>query len=102
MALDFAVLTEDETAADIVSLEWRQHDVLVALAEQLKLTQLLRIEDYFEEVDWAPEQLPALSEELGIVRNSAAPDEIIRFAGDLDALIALAVRRKQRLSAIPD
>jgi hypothetical protein len=24
MALDFAVLIEDETAADIVSLEWRQ------------------------------------------------------------------------------
>ncbi len=42
MALDFAVLTADETSADIVPLEWDQHEALIDLAARFKLTQLLR------------------------------------------------------------
>jgi hypothetical protein len=102
MALDFAVLSEDETSADIVSLEWDQHDVLIALAERLKLTQLRRFEDYFEEVDLAPAQLPELSEELCIVKKTAVSPDIIGFAYNLDALIAIAIKRQKKLSAVPD
>jgi hypothetical protein len=102
MALDFTVFSDDETDADVVSLEWDQHDVLMTLAEQLKLHQLMRFEDYFEEVDVAPPELPALSEDLNIVRKSAAPAAIVAFARELDALVALAVRRHQPLTAIPD
>lgn len=102
MALDFAVLTEDGVSADIVSLEWDQHDVLMDLAEQFNLAQLLRCEDYFEEVDFVPTELPALSEELGIIRKAAPPADIGEFLRDLDALISLATKRKQLLSAVPD
>lgn len=102
MALDFTVMSADAASADIVSLGFFDHDVLMTLAEQLKLHQLLRFGDYCEEVDLAPSELPALSEDLGIVRKSAAPAAIIAFARELDALVALAVRRQQPLTAIPD
>ncbi|SDH42690.1 MULTISPECIES: hypothetical protein [unclassified Duganella] len=102
MALDFAVLSEDETSADIVSLEWVQHEVLIDLAEQNKLMQLLRFEDYFEEVDLVPSQLPKLAEELDLVKKSTAPPDIVEFANKLAALIVVAIKRKQKLSAVPD
>jgi hypothetical protein len=102
MALDFAVLTEDEASADIVSLEWAQHDVLIDLARRLKLTHLLRCEDYFEEVAFTPAQLSKLSEELGIVKKTAVPIDIFDFACGLEKLIAIARQRNKNLSAVPD
>lgn len=102
MALDFAVLTEDGASADIVSLEWDQHDVLMDLAEKFHLAQLLRCEDYFEEVDFAPTELPALSEEISVIRKAAPPEDIGKFLRDLDGLISLAARRNQLLTAVPD
>jgi len=102
MALDFAVLATDGASADIVPLEWHQHGMLMILAEQFNLSLLLRCEDYFEEVDFTPNVLPALSEELGLIRKAAPPADIAKFLHDLDALISLAVRRKQLLTAVPD
>jgi hypothetical protein len=102
MALDFAVLTEDGKSADFVSLEMEQHDELMNLAERLKLSKLLCFEDYFEEVDLRVSELGELSEELSILSKSAPPQEIAKFAHDLRALIALAVNRRQPLSAVPD
>lgn len=102
MALDFAVLTPDGTSADIVSLEWYQHEALMVIAEQLGLSQLLRFEDYFEELDLTPVELPALAEELAIINKSALPADIADFANKLTALIALAANRMQKLSAVPD
>ncbi len=102
MALDFAVLTEDETSADIVSLGMIEHDVLMTLAEQLGLTQLLRIEDYCEEIDFSFSELPKLAEDLSIVKNSATSRELKEFAKQLDALITIALKRKRQLTAVPD
>ena len=102
MALDFAVLSEDENSADIVSLEWVQHEVLIDLAEQNKLVQLLRFEDYFEEVDLVPAQLPKLAEELHILKKAAATPDIVDFAHKLEALIVIAIKRQHKLSAVPD
>jgi hypothetical protein len=102
MALDFAVLSEDEASADIVSLEWDQHDVLIDFAEHHKLTQLLRFEDYFEEVDLTPAQLPELAKELSLVKKTATSPDIIEFASKLEALITIAMKRQQKLSAVPD
>jgi hypothetical protein len=59
-------------------------------------------EDYFEEVDFAPATLPALSEELGIIRKAVPSADIAKFLVDLDGLISLAARRKQLLTAVPD
>jgi hypothetical protein len=72
------------------------------IAEQFGLSQLLRCEDYFEEIDFAPATLPALSEELGIIRKAAPSADLAKFLVDLDGLISLAVRRKQLLTAVPD
>lgn len=102
MALDFAVLTEDETSADIVSLEWDQHEALIDVAGKLKLAQLLRFEDYFEEVSLAPTQLPKLSEELEMVEKYLVLPDIVRFVRDLSLLIGVAIRRNQKLTAVPD
>ena len=102
MALDFAVLTDDETAADFVSLGMQQHDRLMSLALELQLPALLRFNDYCEEVDVMPADLPALSEELHILSKSAAPCDLTRFALDLRALIALAARRGKALMTVPD
>ncbi len=102
MALDFAVLATDGASADIVPLEWHQHGMLMTLAEQFNLSQLLRCEDYFEDIAFMPTALPALSEELGILRKAAPPADIAKFLCELDALISLAVRRKQLLTVVPD
>lgn len=102
MALDFAVLTTDGTSADIVSLEWHQHDMLMVIAQQLGLPQLLRFEDYFEELDLMPAELPALAEELGMLQKCMPSADIADFADGLKTLIALAVSRNQPISAVPD
>ncbi|MYM37666.1 hypothetical protein GTP38_25405 [Duganella sp. FT94W] len=102
MALDFAVLSEDEKSADIVALEWEQHDILIGIAEQNKLTQVMRFADYFEEVNVTPAQLPKLVEELGIIKKMATSPDIVTFAGELEALSILAIKRQQRISAVPD
>ncbi len=101
MALAFAVLSANGTAADSVSLSARQHQVLMTLAQQLKLRQLLRFARYDEEVDLRPSELPALARDLDIVRKSAAPREIVALARALDALVTLAIARHKPLMAVP-
>jgi sulfur carrier protein ThiS len=102
MALDFAVLTEDRTAIDQLSLGRRQHEVLMTLAAQLRLRHLLRFADYLEEIEFRPSELPALARDLDIVSKSAAPREIVTFARALDGLVTLAIQRHKPLMAIPD
>ena len=102
MALDFAVLKEDETSADFVSLKINEHDELMNLAARLRLPKLLRFENYFEEAELKVAELPQLSEELAVIRKSTPSVKIAEFARNLDALVLLAASRQQPISAIPD
>jgi hypothetical protein len=102
MALDFAVLKEDETSADFVSLKINEHDELMNLATRLKLPKLLRFEDYFEEAELNVAELPQLAEELAVISKSAPSIEIAEFSRNLGALVALAASRRQPISVIPD
>jgi len=102
MSLDFAILAEDDTPAEIVPLSMELHDKLIDHARELKLYRILRFHDYFEDVDTTPIELPGLQKEVAAMQDRCVATDMQRFLHELHALIELAIHRQLTLYAIPD
>jgi hypothetical protein len=102
MPLDFAILSEDGTPAESVALPMDLHDELITQARELKLRQILRFRNYFEDVETRSAELPALKKEVDSLRLSANQGSTTHFLLDFNRLIELAIIKRQTLYAIAD
>jgi hypothetical protein len=102
MSLDFTILPEDGSPAQIVALSMTQHDELIANARELRLFRILRFHDYFEDVDTSPLELPGLQKEIASMQHIATTKETLAFLCDLYRLIELAICQRCTIYAIAD
>lgn len=102
MPLDFAILAEDGTPAESVQLSMDLHTELIKQARELKLGQMLRFRDYFEDVDITPAELPSLQREIDSLQRGSLTGNTTSFLRDFNSLIKLAMRNRQTLYAIAD
>ena len=88
MSLDFALLGNDGRPAETVALTRDEHEGLLRVAARGGLTAILKMHDYYEDVDFLPGELSGL---LGDLRTAASSDggEAPLLAGILPTLVDL-------------
>ncbi len=102
MSLDFAVLTEDGSPANSIALPPALHQELMATAAEYGLDQLLRFEEYYDDVEVAPTDLQALRHDISTLQHHLQPGELRAFLATLNGLIIDAAARNTALHAISD
>jgi len=102
MSLDFAVLSENGTPEETISLSVSLHHELINAANELSLDQILRFEDYYEDVEFVPADLPVLAMQVAVLREKIGPSDLRALLEDLEFLINKAASHEKTLHAIAD
>lgn len=101
MALDLAILGTHGQPEMEVAIGADVHVRLVELAARLNLPLLLRLNDYYEDADFTPQEVSVLRAEVRAALLSA--DETLReILKEVDALLAEAEQRGVGVRAIAD
>jgi hypothetical protein len=102
MSLDFAMLAEDGRPANSIALPPSLHHELIATATEFGLTQLLRFDEYYDDVEVAPADLRALRLDVSTLQQRLPPGALRTFLTSLSDLIASAAANHAALHAISD
>lgn len=102
MSLDLAVLAEDGTPEHTVSMSVNIHNELITAADKLGLDQLLRLENYYEDVEFLPSDLAKLSEQVEALRIRAVSHDLNKLLAELKLLIIRVSPSGKALYAIAD
>ena len=102
MALDFAVLSNAGYPERSVPCNVEVHHALLTEASTRDLPLFARLSDYYQDVEFFPQSLPALVEEIRTLRASTALPEAQRFLEDLCALVTDAVRTGDAVHVLAD
>ena len=102
MSLDFAVLSENGTPEQTISLSVNLHHELITAANELSLDQILRFEDYYEDVEFAPADLQVLATQVAVLREKIGQSDLRAFLEDFGFLISKAASHDKALHAIAD
>ena len=103
MALDIAIVDEQDRPLDIVALDVDMHERLIVAAQKRGLSHILRIYDYYEEAIFQTTELPKLIHELETLLISVDIEpSVLRAIGDLRSISQRALQQGRRLISIPD
>lgn len=103
MSLDIAILDEQGVPAEGIAVTPESHFQLMKQAEILELRQLLRMCDYYQDVDYTVQETSLLQQETETLANHCVgrPD----FCGLVDTiedLVRHAVKDEKVVAAIAD
>jgi len=102
MSLDFAILAADGSPAESIPLSMPLHQKLMTDASELRLTQFLRFQEYYQDVKIAPDELAAISRDVDTLLATSSNSASHIFLTKLNRLISAAVADRKPLQAIAD
>jgi hypothetical protein len=102
MSLDLAILAEDGTPEDTISLSVNLHHDLIVAADKLGVDQVLRLRDYYGDVEFRTNDLSTLAAQVETMGLSVNKYDLRKFLADFDELIIHAAARGKTLYAIAD
>jgi hypothetical protein len=103
MALDFVVLGENGEPEMTASVGVEAHARLVRLVDELALTHLARLRDYYGDVEFTEAELGPLFADVAAASQAATSDaEVAGFLEALRDVIALAAGRRAPVLAVAD
>jgi hypothetical protein len=102
MSLDIATLADDGTPEHAIPLSVDLHHELMVGANKLGLSELLRLGDYYSDVEFLPSELPELSVQVEALRLKASSDNLRKTLKEFEKLINNAVLNRKVLHAIAD
>jgi hypothetical protein len=101
MPLTICTLGGDGTPDDELDIGPDAHVLLQAEADRLELPLLSRMDDYYEDAEYSPDDLGPLIDEAEVMRQRG-DKRIGPWLADLIALARRAMKRKVGLAAICD
>ena len=103
MSLDIAILNEEGTPYSEISVSPDNHLLLIKQAEMLKLDQLLRMSDYYEDVDYTVQETLLLQQEMEtLAKDCAGKPDFCGLVDTMQDLIRYAVNDEKAVAAIAD
>ena len=101
MSLDIVILDQEGAPCSEVSVSPDGHFQLMKQAEMLKLGQLLRMCDYYEDVDYTVQETLLLEQETEtLARNCAGKPDFCKLVDTIQDLIRHAVNDEKAVVAI--
>ena len=102
MALDLVVLGPDGRPVRSVALNVEVHGELMEAALSQKHACFPRLGDYYQDVEFSPDQLRDLSSEAKALRGSDVRAELCAFLDDVLDLVAFAGAENRSIHAVAD
>ncbi|MDO8312393.1 MAG: hypothetical protein Q7T25_10675 [Sideroxyarcus sp.] len=102
MSLDLAVLAESGKPEHTVSLSVNLHFELICAAKKFLLNQLLRLDDYYEDIEILSDDLPELLSQVNALRKEAGSDDLYKFLDEIIGLINIAKSSHRSIHSIAD
>ncbi len=103
MSLDIAILDKEGAPHKEVSVSPDGHFQLMKQAEMLELSQLLRMRDYYEDVDYTVQETLLLQQETEtLARDCAGKPDFCGLVDTIQDLIRHAVNDEKAVVAIAD
>ena len=103
MSLDLTIPRDDGTPGESVPVGVDQHGRLMAIAMQMQLEILARLADYYEDAEFAPNELAALGQACARIYEECREDpEIATLAARIGRLAKLANDSRCAVWAIAD
>ena len=103
MSLDIAILDDKGAPVHEVSISVDAHSHLMRQVDHLHLNQLLRMRDYYEDVDYTVQETLLLQQETEtLARNCAGKPDFCGLVDTIQALIRHAVNDEKAVAAIAD
>lgn len=103
MSLDIAVLDDEGAPVHEVSVPAESHFQLMQQANSLQLRQLLRLHDYYEDVDYTAQETKLLQQETqGLASKCSGRPEFCALVNEIEDLVHFAVNNKKAVVAIAD
>ena len=102
MSLDITIIDDCGMPCDSVALTIDEHWLLIQQAQRLQLPQWSRMSDYYEDVDYTPEDVSILAQETELVEAALLGNKQIGVMCEIKALLATAIRGRKQVCAIAD
>ena len=103
MALDLVVLGKNGEPEVTASIGVEAHARLVRLTDELALTQLARIRDYYGDVEFTEAELGPLGADVAAASQAAFSDaEVAGFLKALRDVVSIAAGRRASVLAVAD
>ena len=102
MSLDLTTLADDGTPENTIPLSIDLHHELIVGANKLGLYELLRLGDYYSDVEFLPSELPELSAQVEALRLKVSSDNLRKTLKEFEKLISNAVLNQKVLHALAD
>ena len=103
MSLDIAVLDDEGAPVHEVSVPAESHFQLMQQANTFQLRQLLRLHDYYEDVDYTAQETKLLQQETqGLASKCSGRPEFCALVNEIEDLVHFAVNNKKAVVAIAD
>lgn len=103
MSLDVAILDAAGRPETEVRIDHQAHADLMEHASRLECMLLLRMEDYYQDVDYGVQELSRLAEELRRVEETIGDeDDLAALVGELIGVTRMALAADKGLAVISD
>ncbi len=103
MALDFAILGDNETFLKYVPIGTEAHYLIMKLAVRLGTDSLImRIHDYYGDASYSPSEIPLLIREIRTIRESTDDGRLISLLTRLEEICEDALAKGLPILAVAD
>lgn len=102
MSLDIALLGADGAPSKSIALDPDLHFELMSLSSKHHLHLMLRLKEYYEDVEVTPELLPELAIEVDVLSEFVDRDSQKKFLTQFRELISRAIQEQVSLHSIAD
>lgn len=102
MALDLVILGESGEPEFTAALDVNTHSELIFAAYQNELASLCKLEDYYVDVQFSPEELEGLGRQTQILLQKSTSENLRYFLQALERLISTAVKLNSSIEALSD
>lgn len=102
MSLDIAIIDKSGKPKESISLTVNEHWVLVQQALQMALPLWTRMSDYYSDVDYCANEIPALAIETAILSRECHDPDALNKLKEIARMLSLAASECSAVCAIAD
>ena len=102
MSLDITILDAQGSPLESVVLSVEEHWAFIQQAQRMHLLQWMRMSDYYEDVDYASEDVSILAQETERMKTDIPDERRVDKLREIGALLKAAMQGRMKVSAIAD
>lgn len=102
MSLDITIIDDRGSPQESVLLTVDEHRAFIQQAQRMQLSQWMRMSDYSEDADYAPEDVSILIQETERMKATFSEEKQVGKLREIKVLLKTAMQGREKVYAIAD